>query len=464
MSKSKILKKILEFVALQSAERYGMIGLNKSMECSMMKKLILLVIIFVLLMGACSSRPAFTTINLSDVGPRAQGELSSSRDVVVTPGVRSNDKATPPMQEDGVRVSAITTEQTRNQVDKKTDVRVFTAQLQSTQVQISGQSAVEQQVNSALQQVAQQNSSEAETVEEAAEATFSQSEATKDSKEEIDFYTFSYSTTQTITRLDSVVFSVVSYSSGYSGEAYPTNSQSATNFDLTTGERLALGDILQDDAQETVYEMIVRWLESKTEVYNLFPMKDCLPVVESKFSPQNMGNQYDDWHLTDDGLTVFFNPYEISPHSSGIIKIELSYNKLAGALDSLYVPVSVDERPLGSFVVYYNTDPEVMIGNQETVRLAAGADRLIVMGVEPIYDISLTRVSWIGEQSVDIGTLYCANYLTAENMLVIELDGAHSLSTLCLRLNPGDGEERTIYFEPELKPGAYTYTFSGSGN
>lgn len=430
----------------------------------MMKKLILLLIAFVLLVGACSSRPVFSTIDLSNVGPRFQSELSSSRDVVVTPGVRHRNDAVKPEQKDFVRVSAVTTEQTQNQVDTKTDVRVFTAQLQTTQVQISSQPAVEQQVNSNLQQVVQQNAAEAETVEEAAKVAFAQSEASNDSKKENDFYTFSYSTTQTVTRLDSVVFSVVSYSSGYSGEAHPTNTQTAANFDLTTGKRLSLGNILYGDERQAVYEMIVRWLESRTEDYNLFPMKDCLPVVESKFGPQNMVKQYSDWYLTDDGLTVFFNPYEISPYSSGVIKIELSYSKLAGTLDSRYVPVLINDQPLGSFTVYYNTNPESMVSNQETVRLTAGADRLVIWGADPIYDVSLTRVSWIGEQSVDIGTLYCANYLTAENMLVIELDGGYSLSTLCLRLNPGDGEERAIYFEPELKPGVYTYSFSGSGN
>lgn len=429
-----------------------------------MKKLIIFIIIFVLLLGACSSRPLVSSIDLSSVGPRSNDELSSSRDVVVTVGVQPESERRLPVREVLAQVSTVTTETTWNKVDDETEVRVFTSQLQTTQVRIPDRQEIETQINSTLERAANQNTAEAEEVQQSGELSYAETDASGTGSAGSDFYAFSYSTSQTVTRLDTAVFSVVTYASGYRGGAHSTSTQSAANFDLTTGERMALADILLPEQRDAVYAMIVQWLESRTEDYDLFSMEQCLPIVSDKFSPEDMKVQYTDWYLTDEGLTVFFNPFEISPYSSGIIKIELGYGQLSAALSPRYQPTLIDDQPLGSFTVYYNTAPGQMATRQETVQLASGTDRLIIWGAEPIYDVSLTRVSWIGGQSVDIGTLYCANYLTADNMVIIELDGAYSLSTLCLRLNPGDGEERTIYFESELAPGAYAYNFSGVDN
>ncbi len=434
-----------------------MITLTKPMGCSTMKKLILPLIIFVLLLGACSSRPLVSSVDLVNIGPRPQGELSSSNDVVVTPGALPESENRTSIHNGQLQVSAVTTETTQNKVDDETNVRVFTSQLQSTQIQVAGNPAVQSQINDTLEGVARQSAAEADKVMNSAVSIYAGVVAADTD----DFYAHSYSTSQTVTRLDTVVFSVVTYSSSYNGGDHSTSTQCAANFDLSTGERLALSDVLLPKQQEAVYTKILQWLESRTKDYRLFPMEQCLPIVKDKFSPENMEAQYTDWHLTDNGLTVFFNPYEISPHSSGIIIIEFSYSELATDLEPHYQPVMIQDQPLGSFVVRFNSEPDQMATKQETVRLGSGADRLIICGVEPIYDVSLTSVSWIGDQSVDIGTLYCANYLAADNMVIIELDDVQDLNTLCLRLNPGDGEERTIYFESTLSPGHYAYSFSG---
>lgn len=275
------------------------------------------------------------------------------------------------------------------------------------------------------------------------------------------FYAYSYSTSQTITRLDSTIFSVVTYTSGYTGGANSSSKQYATNIDLSTGNLLSLADVLVDEQRSAVYDRIIKWLESVTEDYQLFPVEQCKLIAEQKFGPESMSAQYTDWYLTNTGLMIFFNPQEVSLATSGNIQMELSYASLACAVASQYTPNVIRDQPLGSFSTFYNTELPQPATQCETISLSEGDDQLILWVTEPILDVSLTNVSWIGDQSVDIRTLYRANLLVPGHIIVIELDGGYDLSTLCFRLNPGDGLERTVYFEPETAPGIYNYSFTG---
>ena len=62
--------------------------------------------------------------------------------------------------------------------------------------------------------------------------------------------------------------------------------------------------------------------------------------------------------FTQTGLSFYFAPYEIAPYSSGIITVEIPYEKLTGLLNDAYFPAE-RETPHGSITVqpFENTDP-----------------------------------------------------------------------------------------------------------
>ena len=121
-------------------------------------------------------------------------------------------------------------------------------------------------------------------------------------------------------RDDDIVFSYIGYYYGYSGGAHGYYSYTGLNFDPRTGNMLELTDICSDPEQlRTVLE------QSLLEKYpdGSFALSGASLAsygVSEGETPYN-------WVMGPQGLTFFFNPYEIASYAEGVLYIQIRFEE-----------------------------------------------------------------------------------------------------------------------------------------
>lgn len=352
------------------------------------------------------------------------------------------------------QISSRTNSRSSSINDPEKNVPIFSQYVEETQISFSDDTEVEEKINSALQRAEASADQDAKEIRQLAQEAYEEAQNDK-SKNEHSFYEYSYYTDQTVQRLDATAFSIVTYYSGYYGIAHPDNTQAAMNFSTETGKQLSLKDVLTERGAEELCKMVTSWVDMRSAEFGLFPVEDCLEVIESKFDPDNLGKQVSDWYMTNDSLVLFFNPYEISPSSSGIIKMQLTGSQLFDVLKEEYLPETIAGEEPGAVQLLYHTDFSAEDG--ETLELTGSEIQLGIVPIPAIYNASVYQISWAGNQAIEGNLLYRSNYLTAGDLLVLEVEKPEDLVGFCIKLNSGDGREHTIYFDPAMEPGEYTY-------
>jgi len=110
----------------------------------------------------------------------------------------------------------------------------------------------------------------------------------------------------------------------YAGGAHGYYGEFFTNVDLKTGRKLAIKDIFSQSGEETLTATIREMIADDLSNYNLV----------SEIKPTN--NFYFDFE--DEGVVFVYNPYEIAPHSSGIIDIYIPFDEI--------VPLLLPDTPI----------------------------------------------------------------------------------------------------------------------
>ena len=104
--------------------------------------------------------------------------------------------------------------------------------------------------------------------------------------------------------------SVNFFSDRYGGGAHGLEGKYADVFDLRTGRKLELGDVVQiTSAYETINALVVEHLLAN----DIPPVHD----FDIRVTPPSS------FRMTQEGLVLIFNPYEIAPYSCGIIEVPL---------------------------------------------------------------------------------------------------------------------------------------------
>lgn len=141
----------------------------------------------------------------------------------------------------------------------------------------------------------------------------------------VTFYPYSTESVITVLRADDQVFSFVNESYVFSGGAHGNGGVAGYNYDSQTGKLLTLSDVLSD--REGLYEEIIARLSEEYGEDGLFPEYQETVRQEVYEEPSGLGD-YDhrlNFTLTSQGMTVYFNPYEIGPWAAGTIKVEIPY-------------------------------------------------------------------------------------------------------------------------------------------
>lgn len=118
-----------------------------------------------------------------------------------------------------------------------------------------------------------------------------------------------------------ITMSISEYS--YLGGAHPNSRQTYLNFNKKTGQLIKIEDFI------TNRELLLNLAEKQfREAYNLNPTQDLTAagLFENQLVlPQNFA-------ITQEGLHLFYNPYEIGPYAAGTYEVNLPWTRLEDVL------------------------------------------------------------------------------------------------------------------------------------
>ena len=136
--------------------------------------------------------------------------------------------------------------------------------------------------------------------------------------------------TSQLTRLDSQILSLYLEYSEFTGGAHPQLSPLSLTYSCKTGKLLELSQLLAEGCSPTLLASAVNGL---LEAQASLLYDDYEALVGKAFSEGAVS-----WYLSDNGLCVYFAPYDIGPYASGIITTSIPYSQLSGIMKDEYIP------------------------------------------------------------------------------------------------------------------------------
>lgn len=266
-----------------------------------MKKLLALLLSFVILLGGCADAPESTTSSTAD-------------------SVQTGNQ--PVKQRPLVAVSVPASTVTETAPDGTT---VFRYTSQHMQLIMPDSEVADSVVLDFLNRIDRSNAS----AEDLRQQAMSQNAEAQNRT------VFEYKVIYNPTRIDQGILSLYGTEMVFSGEAHPNYNCLSVNYDLITGECLTLGSILtHENALPSLEALLLSQLSAMKE--DKYLREDYKEIIRRRFEGEESYDE--DWFFTPTGLCFYFPPYEIAPYSSGIILAEIPYEKLTGIMDDAFFP------------------------------------------------------------------------------------------------------------------------------
>lgn len=132
----------------------------------------------------------------------------------------------------------------------------------------------------------------------------------------------------TVTRADAKIFSYRTDSYENTGGAHPMSGSVGASYDSQTGKKLQLSDVVSD--KNGLYDKLIEKLEAFSEENGGEVLFDGYQDMVRSQVDEDLIEGTDtkaelQWTLSDTGMTVYFNPYDVAPYAAGQITIELPY-------------------------------------------------------------------------------------------------------------------------------------------
>jgi len=118
------------------------------------------------------------------------------------------------------------------------------------------------------------------------------------------------------------ILSVVFQDYQYTGGAHGLTMQSSYNFNLKTGEQYRLSYMFRDNADYVT--LISREIKSQMAEKG----------ITALLNPFNMIKPDHDFYISDEGIVVYFQQYELLPYAYGIPEFAIDSSLLAGSLQA----------------------------------------------------------------------------------------------------------------------------------
>lgn len=147
-----------------------------------------------------------------------------------------------------------------------------------------------------------------------------------------------YHVTYSPTRIDHKVLSLFGNNVVFSGAGHPERTCVSASYDLLSGDILTLASIMNKDA--TVQQFLNLVLDELSKVAkDKYLYDNYKSTVQNRFI--NTDPAHDEhWYFSQTGLCFYFAPYEIAPYSSGVITVEIPYQKLTKLIHEAYLPLA----------------------------------------------------------------------------------------------------------------------------
>lgn len=144
-----------------------------------------------------------------------------------------------------------------------------------------------------------------------------------------------------VKRSDNVVLSVYDNNSNYTGGAHGMYGVSCDNYDVNSGKKLDISDVI-DSTKEELDEIIKKKvLEAADEDIDFANIDEELANYQFNASndagSEGSASPYT-WYFSYDGMHVVFNPYEIASYASGMQDIVIGYDEYQGMIKEKYIP------------------------------------------------------------------------------------------------------------------------------
>lgn len=152
---------------------------------------------------------------------------------------------------------------------------------------------------------------------------------------------------QYLRRVDDKYVSLLSGLTTYAGGAHGYTGFDAVNYDLATGEELALKDVIPDE--DKFAELLEKKLLEDYTIDEFLIMDEAaglkgniMPFIKAEYEPENVdpsepgAQTHLGWVLDPDGVLIFFNAYDIAPFSTGTVTALIPYD--SGIVDEKFIP------------------------------------------------------------------------------------------------------------------------------
>jgi len=147
-----------------------------------------------------------------------------------------------------------------------------------------------------------------------------------------EFHPHAYECFPQITYNGSNLLSVLNTQYEYTGGAHPNSFRRSETFDVKTGKKLALNDILggsKDEALEKVYQTVLMHIQEKEGKDDFFFFENYRDDLREYYAE-------DDFVLTENSIMFYYQLYAIAPYAAGFPEFELPFDE-AGPL-ALNIP------------------------------------------------------------------------------------------------------------------------------
>ncbi|WP_026504596.1 DUF3298 and DUF4163 domain-containing protein [Butyrivibrio sp. NC3005] len=137
-------------------------------------------------------------------------------------------------------------------------------------------------------------------------------------------------------RVDSKVLSILGSEYSYAGGAHPSSIYDGLNYDVNTGNKIKIKDVISN--KESFRKYLETELPKKYGEESFFDLKKSLDDYFSQSydgvtpkseddSIQIDSDTYElDFYMDANGITVFFNTYDIAPYAVGLITVFIPYS------------------------------------------------------------------------------------------------------------------------------------------
>lgn len=168
-------------------------------------------------------------------------------------------------------------------------------------------------------------------------------------------------TTRSVLRADQSYFSFLEQNESYYGGAHGGYMITGMAFDVNTGVRVTLSDIIKDAGK--LKEIVAKQLD---EVYGDIFYEDVYQMIDSYETGSFT------WSMDPFGITLYFNQYELAPYVAGAQMVDLTYEDYPDLLDGSFF------EPQEQYVLELYADEECAVDlNNDGVKETITVDRSV---------------------------------------------------------------------------------------